>query len=215
LKRIAVCGLIGWATIGLIGLFLTATDYHPHNSIEMLENVHYFAYIPEIMNYANGSSPFNTSFAAPHNISIAIVSLVTTDLPVYRQMGRYSFLDKIFYSSKQQYSLFIHTRSYSTWRKAVWGKMMGVHMHLSSNKFDWILWVDLDTVFIRSDEKIETIICDAERQLNKTPDFIITRDQLQTNAGVFLVRNSKWSLTFLEKMFHLQNWHYNLHWAQI
>jgi hypothetical protein len=115
LKRIGILGIIGWTIIGLIVLFLTTTDYNPNHSLKIFETAHYFAYIPKILNNNNtylsqiDDSPFNDK-QRRGNLSIAIVSLVTLDSPVYRQMGRYSFLDKIYYASKQQYALFIHTR---------------------------------------------------------------------------------------------------------
>jgi hypothetical protein len=45
---------------------------------------------------------------------------------------------------------------------------------------------------MRTETRIESIIHEVERLVNKVPDFIVTADHLQFNAGVFLVRNSKW-----------------------
>jgi len=72
-----------------------------------------------------------------------------------------------------------------------YNKLIIIHKYLS--KFDWILWVDYDTIVENPNVRLETWI-------DKHPDanLIVTDQGTRVNNAAFLIRNTKWSYDFLK-----------------
>lgn len=93
-------------------------------------------------------------------------------------------------------------------------------------RYDYILWMDADTLFMNYNLTIEAHVLeraaverratlekagkntsyvsqDGARVLPENYDFIIARDWNGINSGVFVVRNSEWSIGFFKRVEHI------------
>ncbi|KAI8338488.1 galactosyl transferase GMA12/MNN10 family-domain-containing protein [Chlamydoabsidia padenii] len=99
-------------------------------------------------------------------------------------------------------------------RKTVWGKIDVVEKVLP--KYEWIFWLDMDAVVMNQDRKVQDIL-DQVKQLypdgadtfDDRVDFIVSRPHRDPmiNAGVFLMRNTPWSMQFLRDVQKTQQWY--------
>jgi hypothetical protein len=78
-------------------------------------------------------------------------------------------------------------------RVAAWSKVPAIQNALASG-FDPVVWIDADALIVRSDLSILDG-SDPEKDLFITPI---------KNTGVLLVRNTPWSVRFLERLWHNQ-----------
>jgi hypothetical protein len=61
-------------------------------------------------------------------------------------------------------------------RPASWSKIRAVKHHLQ--QYDWVFWVDADTLITNSSKKLESLLPDKHH-----PDLILTKDPGGFNAG--------------------------------
>lgn len=61
---------------------------------------------------------------------------------------------------------------------AVWHKLNMIEYLIRTEEFDWIWWIDYDTVITNTETKLEDVILDALRSAEKADeiDFILTAD---------------------------------------
>lgn len=78
-------------------------------------------------------------------------------------------------------------------RPPAWSKIRGAQKYLQS--FEYLFYVDMDVVLMNMDISVHRII--ASFASNNT-DFIMTGDWNGPNTGVWLLRNSPWSVWFLQ-----------------
>jgi hypothetical protein len=78
-------------------------------------------------------------------------------------------------------------------RPAAWSKLLALEHYFSSGQYDYLFYVDMDTLIMNADTTIEKFISAAGSE----SDIIVSNDMNGMNTGVFLVRNSPWSLWFL------------------
>jgi hypothetical protein len=78
------------------------------------------------------------------------------------------------------------------YNKLVWIKKM-----FEANEYDIIWSLDLDTLITNHNNKVEDFI-------EGDKDFYITKDVNGINGGSFIIKNSKWSLFFLELLIGLK-----------
>lgn len=76
-------------------------------------------------------------------------------------------------------------------RPAAWSKVLALRHFLPS--YDWIVYMDTDTLVMNPDIKIETLI-------DERYDVVISEDWNGVNTGVFLTRNSTWSWWLLDEL---------------
>ncbi|PKA56480.1 Galactomannan galactosyltransferase 1 [Apostasia shenzhenica] len=83
-------------------------------------------------------------------------------------------------------------------RPPSWSKILAVISQLPTH--DWVFWNDADTVVTNPDISLESILRAASGQgdMKTGPDLVVTEDVNGVNAGVFFVRHSNWSRTFLD-----------------
>lgn len=92
-------------------------------------------------------------------------------------------------------------------RKAVWGKIDVIEKVLP--KYDWILWLDMDAVIMNQNTTIESLFAKFESgyaggkaAFDADIDFVVARPHgdPMINAGVFLMRNTPWTMKYLRKV---------------
>lgn len=129
-------------------------------------------------------------------MKICVASIATPDM---NELTEITWSNKIDYCRKHNYHGILQSQ---TWNYLGFDKIIFIDNLLNSNQYDWILWVDNDTLFTNFNKKIEDIIDD-------NYDFIICADYSgDVNAGVFLVKNSTKGKNYISllktKMYELQ-----------
>ncbi|KAI8372828.1 galactosyl transferase GMA12/MNN10 family-domain-containing protein [Radiomyces spectabilis] len=98
-------------------------------------------------------------------------------------------------------------------RKTVWGKIDVIEKVLP--KYDWVFWMDMDAVIMNQDRSLAEIFDnvrnryeDGKEAFDRDVDFIIARPgrDPMINAGVFLMRNTPWSMQFLRRVQGVTEW---------
>jgi hypothetical protein len=92
-------------------------------------------------------------------------------------------------------------------RPPAWNKIKIVRKLL--NKYDFVLWIDSDALFVRFDE-------DIRREIESGKDFYLVKHHLKSreapNTGLFLIRNTAWSRSFLDKVWNSEKYIYHNFW---
>jgi hypothetical protein len=129
-------------------------------------------------------------------MKIAVASIATPDM---EELTKITWPNKLEYCRKHGYYGLLQSQS---WDYLGFDKIIFIDSLLDSNQYDWVLWLDNDTLFTNFNKKIEDVI-------DNNYDFIISTDYgTKPNAGVFLVKNSdngkKYIKILKEKMYELK-----------
>ena len=117
----------------------------------------------------------------------------------YREARRIDFSDvleatwnnKMKYASKHNYKLLNASSLVDINRPPSWSKILAVQDALRRG-CHWVFWMDPDSLVMNSEKRIEDIVPGSG-----DADLIITRDPNGYNAGMWMVRNSNWTMQFL------------------
>jgi len=96
-------------------------------------------------------------------------------------------------------------------RKPSWLKVKAVERYLASGDYDWVFWIDGDTVIMNDNVRLESFLPEEEegqdvdvgtrqtmeKDRAEVPSLILTKDHRGINAGVWFMRRSEWSMRFL------------------
>ncbi|KAL7753236.1 hypothetical protein RI367_001011 [Sorochytrium milnesiophthora] len=122
---------------------------------------------------------------------LAVVTIVTDPTTQYAQL---SLLNKRYYAALHDYT-FIAEPATVTDRPAVWSKLASARRALDLG-FEWVWLLDLDTII--TNQHIQAhYLTDA---VPATHDVLIARDCNELNAGSVFLRNSPWTLEFLDRV---------------
>lgn len=129
-------------------------------------------------------------------MKIAVASIATPDMD---ELTKITWPNKLEYCRKHSYYGILQSQS---WDYLGFDKVIFIDSLLDSDQYDWILWLDNDTLFTNFNKKIEDVI-------DNNYDFIISTDYgTKPNAGVFLVKNSdngkKYIKILKQKMYELK-----------
>jgi lipopolysaccharide biosynthesis glycosyltransferase len=111
----------------------------------------------------------------------SLYKLISPSYQKYCDMHGYDFVSKNISGEKYE-------------RHPVWYKINFIQELL--NKYDWVLFVDCDTLLTNSNLTIESFIKDGK-------DFYISKDINGINAGVILLKNSDWTKQFLKECWEI------------
>jgi galactosyl transferase GMA12/MNN10 family len=155
--------------------------------------------------------------AFPEELTPAVSIAVITSSYIYPDncmlpSARLSAENKRQYALKHGYSFVARSAEFAQQavrgdRKAVWGKIDVIEKVLP--KYDWIFWLDMDAVIMEQDTKIESLLAKFESNyqggkaaFDKNIDFVVAKPHgdPMINAGVFLFRNTPWSMNYLRKV---------------
>jgi hypothetical protein len=108
-------------------------------------------------------------------------------------------------------------------RPPAWSKIYYLMQEINKNQYDYILWVDADACFIRSDVNIADEI-QIDKDMLMVNHFCMRRpmpDQYGLyvmseipNTGVLLLKSSTWCLRFLEKVWSDVDFLHHVWWEQ-
>lgn len=95
-------------------------------------------------------------------------------------------------------------------RPPAWGKIAIIANQFANCRADFLLWVDADACFVRTDRNIAEVVKDGKdfylvsHQIQKarpSPGIVVYAER--PNTGVFLIRRSEWSLKFLNSIWQM------------
>ena len=105
------------------------------------------------------------------------------------------------YAEKHGYHLFDESDQLDKSRPPSWSKIRAVQRLLKEEACTWVFWLDADTVVMNSDKRIEEFLPSDEGK-----DLLLSVDDGGGyNAGVWLVHNTEWALTFLQEWWDMKS----------
>lgn len=105
------------------------------------------------------------------------------------------------YCQKHGY-VFIEKIACGSGRHPVWDKVYFTHKVLETNEYDYVLYLDADTLVTNPEIKVEDLII----EYSQNKDLMISDDCHGLNVGVFIIKYSEWSLGYLEKVWNMPRW---------
>jgi hypothetical protein len=105
--------------------------------------------------------------------------------------------NKQIYCDRHGYTLINANDKIDRSRPVAWSKLLAVETHLASDKYDYIMYIDMDAIVMNGAYKVETFIYSAAL-LNPQSDFILTNDWNGLNTGVWIAKNTEWTRWFLK-----------------
>lgn len=159
----------------------------------------------------------------PHSSNEKASVVVVTSSYIYDRCmepsGTKASLNKRNYADKHGYAFVARSREFAQQairpdqRRTVWGKIDAIQKVLP--KYDWLFWLDMDAVVMNNEQSVEDLLEHVKtnyykgNQFDQDIDFVIVRPgtDKMINAGVFLIRNTAWSLQFLEQVQNRQEWY--------
>lgn len=123
---------------------------------------------------------------------------------------RPSLINKVRYAQKHGYDLIISERPYFEDIKSQWSKLGMLFDVAALDKYEWIFEVDLDTVIMNMEVKIEDIVRDAQSAHAAGPSthplsIIVSHDCNGLNSGQFLLRGNYIGMSWLAQSFALRH----------
>ncbi|KAG2000819.1 hypothetical protein GB937_010801 [Aspergillus fischeri] len=102
------------------------------------------------------------------------------------------------YAQLHGYDLHVDYESHST-RGTTWLKFDMIERLINTSQYDWIWWIDFDTLITNTTMSLADIISEslASSSVPDMIDFIVTDDCNGLNDGSFIVRSSPRSIDFL------------------
>ncbi|KAF2132807.1 glycosyltransferase family 34 protein [Dothidotthia symphoricarpi CBS 119687] len=128
-------------------------------------------------------------------LRVALMTFVTEQ----RSYLHVSLKNKDHYARRHGHDLIVDYEAHSD-RGVMWWKYTMAERAVKSGKYDWIWWLDFDTLITNTATKITDII---EEELNNATnldaiDFLLTKDCNGLNAGSFLLRGHERSIKFFD-----------------
>ncbi|KAH7069243.1 galactosyl transferase GMA12/MNN10 family-domain-containing protein [Paraphoma chrysanthemicola] len=125
---------------------------------------------------------------------IALMTFVTEQ----RSYLHLSLKNKDHYARRHGYDLILDYESHTD-RAVVFWKFDMAERLIKTGKYDWIWWMDFDTLITNTDIKLTDIIDEELRNVTNPDeiDYLFTHDCNGFNAGSFLVRGHERSLKFI------------------
>ena len=103
------------------------------------------------------------------------------------------------YCEKHGYHLFDESENLDTTRPPSWSKVVAARRLLTQEHCDWVFWMDADTVIMNSNQRVQDF-------LPETQDFVIAPEKRGGyNAGVWVIKNTPWSIRFLDEWYAMES----------
>jgi hypothetical protein len=114
----------------------------------------------------------------------------------YKEYTKWSRENKILYCKKHNYDFIEDESILDLSRPIPWSKIPLLLKYLPL--YDYLVWVDADILIMNDQITIESLITGFS--FNDTRDFIVGSDFRMINTGVMIIKNTEFSLDFIQKM---------------
>jgi hypothetical protein len=95
-------------------------------------------------------------------------------------------------------------------RPLPWSKVKLINKYLLNEKYDYLIWMDGDTLIMNSD-----ISCiDLINELSQNKDLMFTTDWKMINTGVMFIKRSQWSIDFFNHIWNMTDYINSDCWEQ-
>lgn len=102
-----------------------------------------------------------------------------------------SMANKQAYADYHGYDLIVDEEIIDRNRPTSWSKLLAMRKYLPD--YDFMLYVDVDTIIMNPEKKLEDIV-------DYNYDQMLAADKNGLNCGVWMVRNTPWMLWFIDEM---------------
>ena len=199
------------------GVILLCTPYAVHRAIVKFKGSKTWVFSPNMHTERKCPAPGYPTIgsAATENKRKICLTTLTDEktkhsVSLFRRFIRWRNYDNILeltwkskqaYADKHGYHLFDSSDIVEKGRPAQWSKIKAVQRLFVDENCDWVLWMDADTLFMNSEKKIEDFL-----PSDPDKDLVIARDVPNPgyNSGSWLVKNSEWGRTFLQKWWDMK-----------
>lgn len=167
-----------------------------------------FTWTTDSSSRVNNHSQYYKVEAHPRNVNLAILSYASTDIWDY---ASYSFAVNAAYAERNNYYIVMydeHTHNYeaadSRWNKVkILERSLDYPILMGDNvDMDYVVWVDADFIFLDFSLRLEQIAPEYPKA-----HIIMSAEHAGSttliNSGCIIVRNSRWSRTFLNEWWEL------------
>lgn len=128
----------------------------------------------------------------------------------FQELGNLTLPSKVDYCKTHGYDFYLQEKDFDYSKKIAWARIKTIIEKIKENKWDWILYLDADTMICNHTIRLENLIDD-------NYDIIVSRNfskqEYEINCGVMLVKCSDWSLKFLENLYTKSEF-YDHVWAE-
>ncbi|KAJ4345366.1 uncharacterized protein N0V89_011496 [Didymosphaeria variabile] len=135
-------------------------------------------------------------------LRVALVTFVTEE----RSYLHISLKSKDHYVRRHGYDLIVDYEAHTKDKGTVWWKFDMIRRLIKKDKWDWIWWLDFDTLITNTDIKVADIIEETLKNAT-TPaelDYLFSNDCNNLNLGSFIVRSHERSLKFLDDVYAVE-----------
>jgi hypothetical protein len=202
---------------------------HPNSSNEKTFIIHYMGSRQSeshLENFINSVKKINNRLGINETESVKTIELKKLKICIVSQftenitnVADITIPNKEEYSKKHNYD-FKYYKGRTTKRHPGWEKILFLKKVLESNKYDYVVWVDNDAYItnpeirfdficnINSDVKLIIASEDTHRNLktlNPELDYTQLHNLRIINTGVFILKNDKWSVNFLNNVWNTKS----------
>ncbi|KAJ4372322.1 hypothetical protein N0V83_004096 [Neocucurbitaria cava] len=112
-----------------------------------------------------------------------------------KQLSHAALID---YARRHGYDFIVDYEAHTD-RATIYWKFNMIEKLIKADKYDWIWWIDFDTLFTNTDIKITDIIEESLRNVTNPDeiDMLITNDCNRFNAGSFVLRGQDRAFNFM------------------
>lgn len=198
--------------------FFTCFDLAHHQSIMIWDDVD----IPDLKQLWNGYISMGKVFPISllptpmyshaiglvwkPKIKIAVCSLTIGEQ--YKDITKYGRKSKVLYCQKYGYDFFDEETDVDHNRAPAWSKINILRKHLRD--YEYLVWMDGDTLLMNDKIKLEQLIL----EYSNGKDITVAQDWTMINTGVMLVKNTEWTMKFLDLIYDQIQFMNHNNWEQ-
>ena len=124
----------------------------------------------------------------PQHLKVGIITLCDAGVEA---ICAESTANKQAYADLHGYDLIVDEDIVDKSRPASWSKLLAMRKYLPN--YDFVLYIDIDTIIMNPDRRLEDIV-------DFNYDQMLAADKNGLNCGVWMLRNTPWTLWFIDEM---------------
>eukprot|EP00919_Chromeraceae_sp_WS-2016_P064188 GHVR01151880.1.p1 GENE.GHVR01151880.1~~GHVR01151880.1.p1 ORF type:complete len:447 (-),score=57.37 GHVR01151880.1:43-1188(-) len=164
-------------------------------------------HLPSVSDFPNTiSHQLRVKLGITQPLSIGVVTLCA--YPEGHLLTRYSVANKQQYVRQHSYGLLVETERVDERRPHAWGKIKLMIDTLSKKKWEWVMWMDCDSLFMDFNVSIEALLYkysaimtnDGYIQMDPEVEQFVSEDASMLNTGIFFMKSTEKNVKFLQKV---------------
>lgn len=116
----------------------------------------------------------------------------------YQELAKYSIPNKIAYAKKNNYDFYYFDSIIDSSKPPQWNKILAIQKILEKGVYDWVWWIDIDSLILNFDIKLESII-------DENYEIIFTQNTYSyISSGSCFFKNTDLVKNFLADVYYLR-----------